>query len=134
VTCHSWKPLWFHSPKAFFPPGLLITLTLSNLAPLMYFRPTLSFMVVVAEFLQALRSHLWGRSLVKAVWECKPQGIGSYRVVEHVGIGTCRGFVGVRDLLEQGICWSRRFVGAGDLLAQRICWSRGVDPMGDLLK
>jgi len=64
VTRHSWKPLRFHSPKAFFPPGLLITPTLSNSAPLTYFRPTLSSMVVVAEFLQASRSHLWGRSLV----------------------------------------------------------------------
>ena len=40
---------------------------------------------------------------VKAVWECKPQGIGSHRAAEHMGIGTYRGFVRVRDLLEQGI-------------------------------
>ena len=71
---------------------------------------------------------------VKAVWECKLQGIGFYRVVEYVGIGACRGFIGVRDLLKQGICWSRRFISAGDLLAQGICWSRGVDPVGDLLE
>jgi len=37
---------------------------------------------------------------VKAVRECKPQGISFYRAAEYVGIGTYRGFVGVRDLLE----------------------------------
>jgi len=71
---------------------------------------------------------------VKAVWEYKPQGIGSHRAVEHMGIGTQRGFVRVRDLLEQGICWSRGFVSTGDLLAQGICWSRGLDPVGDFLE
>ena len=35
----------------------------------------------------------------KAVREYKPQGIGSRRAVEYVGIGTRRGFVGVGDLL-----------------------------------
>jgi len=35
----------------------------------------------------------------KAVRECKPQGIGSHRAVEHVGISTCRGFVNAGDLL-----------------------------------
>ena len=48
----------------------------------------------------------------KAIREYKPQGIVSHRAVEHVGIGTRRGFVG-----------------AGDLLAQGICWRRGVDPV-----
>jgi len=37
---------------------------------------------------------------VKAVRECKPQGIGSRRAAEHVGIGAYRGFVRVRDSLE----------------------------------
>jgi len=50
----------------------------------------------------------------KAVRECKPQGIGSRRAVEYVGIGTRRGFVS-----------------AGDLLAQGICYHRGVDPVGE---
>jgi len=36
---------------------------------------------------------------VKAIRECKPQGIGSRRAVEYVGIGTRRGFVGAGDLL-----------------------------------
>jgi len=53
----------------------------------------------------------------KAVREYKPQGIGSYRAVEHIGIGTCRGFINVGDLLAQG-SGSRR----------------GVDPIGDLLE
>jgi hypothetical protein len=35
----------------------------------------------------------------KAVREYKPQGIGSHRAVEYVGIGTRRGFVTVGDLL-----------------------------------
>jgi len=39
---------------------------------------------------------------MQAVWECKPQGIGSHRAVEHVGVGARRGF--------------RGFIGAGDLL------------------
>ena len=53
----------------------------------------------------------------KAVREYKPQGIGSHRAVEHVGIGTRRGFVG-----------------AGDLLAQGSESCRGVDSVGDLLE
>ena len=56
------------------------------------------------------------RGGAKAVRECKPQGIGSHRAVEHVGIGTRRGFVGAGDLLAQGIHWRRGFVAAGDLL------------------
>ena len=36
---------------------------------------------------------------VKAVRGYGPQGIGSYRAVEYVGIGTRRGFVGAGDLL-----------------------------------
>jgi len=35
----------------------------------------------------------------KAIREYKPQGIGSYRAVEYIGIGTCRGFVSAGDLL-----------------------------------
>jgi len=35
----------------------------------------------------------------KAVQEYKPQGIGSYRAVEHMGISTRRGFVSIGDLL-----------------------------------
>jgi len=35
----------------------------------------------------------------KAIRECKPQGIGSYRAVEYVGISTRRGFIGAGDLL-----------------------------------
>ena len=38
----------------------------------------------------------------KAVQEYKPQGIGSHRAVKHVGINTCRGFIGAGDLLVQG--------------------------------
>jgi len=50
----------------------------------------------------------------KAVQEYKPQGIGSHRAVEHIGISTYRGFISIGDLLPQGIYYRR-----------------GVDPIGE---
>ena len=62
---------------------------------------------------------------VKAIQECKLQGIGSYRAVEYIGIGTHGEFVTAGDLLPQGICCRRGFITAGDLLLWRICYYGG---------
>ncbi len=71
------------------------------------------------------------RKEVKAIRECKPQGISSYRAIEYVDISTHRGFVRVGDQILQGSLSCKGVNPIKEWIPQGIYQSRGLYPVGD---